>query len=454
MVRRKGFTIVELLVALALVVFIMAILADAFRVATDSFRLLKGMGDLAEKLRSTAGILRRDLTADHFEGKKRLSDPNFWTNGPPAEGFFRIYQNSAPSGANVNAPYFLEGYDLDNLPSYRATDHVLHFTVKLRGVQRGDFLTASIPASSTLATWNTTAGFQPLNRYQDSPTIFTSQWAEVAYFLQATGDQTEGDANNPAQPLYALYRRQRLLLPDTSNTRFADAANTSPLNYYPEVSTFPWESPATTPHATTAPASTNGSFNSSVDVTMPYRRYGMNPNNPAGVFAAGTTNYQTLAQQYPVNTALGLQYAGADVIMTDVLSFEVRPLFYQSTGSDLLDTNNGANIPFLPLNDLKILPYAQYTTAAGRPAARNPSFFTGRNFNQPPFVFDTWSQALLTSENSINYSTWATGGTTHSIPLYQNTTGNQLTLRAIQIVLRVYDYKTFQTRQMTIVQDL
>ncbi len=428
LVRRTGFTIVELLVALALVVFIMAILADAFATASNSFRLLKGMGDLAEKLRSASSIIRRDLSTDHFERKKRLSDPSFWINGPPQEGFFRIYQNTAPvTTNNPNATYWLEGYDLDGLPSYRATNHALHFTVKLRGVQRSDFFTASIPTTSPLTTWNVAAGFQPLNRYQDSPSIFTSQWAEVAYFLQATGDQTDGA--NP-QPLYALYRRQRLLLPDTSSARYADAANAT---QYPEVSIF---SPAA-PY-TTAPATTAGSFNSSVDVTLPYRRFGMNPNAPAGTFAAGTTNYPTMAQQYAAGTALGLLYDGADVLVTDVLSFEVRPYFALSTGTGLVSAAGSA---FTPLNDAVLVPYRN----------GNPNFFAANG----PFVFDTWSQNLRTSENYSDYSTtWATRGTTHSIPLYANAAGSVLTVRAIQIVLRVYDYKTFQTRQMTIVQDL
>ena len=53
---------------------------------------LKAVGDMNERLRTTTTILRRYLSADHFEGKKRLSDANFWKNGPPREGFLRIWQ--------------------------------------------------------------------------------------------------------------------------------------------------------------------------------------------------------------------------------------------------------------------------------------------------------------------------------------------------------------------------
>src|SRR3954471_20148292 len=99
--RRQGFTLVELMVAMALIVFIMAILAQAFGAASKTFRDLKGAGDLAERLRAINTMLRRDLAADHFEGKKRLSDPNFWSQGPPREGFFRLFQGG-PSVSEGN----------------------------------------------------------------------------------------------------------------------------------------------------------------------------------------------------------------------------------------------------------------------------------------------------------------------------------------------------------------
>src|SRR5262245_8636660 len=92
--RRPGFTLVELLVSFALILFIMVILSEAFGAAAKTFRDLKAIGDMNAKLRIVSNMLRRDLAADHFEGRKRLSDPNFWSNGPPTEGYFRIYQDT------------------------------------------------------------------------------------------------------------------------------------------------------------------------------------------------------------------------------------------------------------------------------------------------------------------------------------------------------------------------
>ncbi|MFM7148574.1 MAG: PilW family protein, partial [Gemmataceae bacterium] len=94
--RRSGFTIVELMVSMALIIFVMYVLAEAFAAGSKAFRDLKAVADLNTRLRTANNLLRRYLAADHFEGRKRLSDPDFWIDGPPKEGFFRIWQGSAP----------------------------------------------------------------------------------------------------------------------------------------------------------------------------------------------------------------------------------------------------------------------------------------------------------------------------------------------------------------------
>ncbi len=100
--ERPAFTLVEMLVAMALILFIMVILSEAFVAGLESFRQLKAIGDMEERLRTASVEIRRDLSADHFEGKRRLSDPNFW-DIPLREGFFRIVQNSlvSPTGPPI-----------------------------------------------------------------------------------------------------------------------------------------------------------------------------------------------------------------------------------------------------------------------------------------------------------------------------------------------------------------
>ena len=75
----RGFTLVEVLVAMALIIFIMVILTEAFTAGTGVFRNLKSQGDMQEKLRAVAGVLRNDIrqnpTKSTFFGN--ADPPNF-----------------------------------------------------------------------------------------------------------------------------------------------------------------------------------------------------------------------------------------------------------------------------------------------------------------------------------------------------------------------------------------
>lgn len=211
MQRRHGFTLVEMLVAMALTVFIMSIVTSAFVTGLETFRQLKGIGDMQASLRTAAIRLRADLKANHFDGKKRLSDPTLWTaNYMPLEGFFAILQQSASTP---------EGFDFDNIPSYRAGNHILYFTAKLLGNRREDFFSAQVPAGSPLLNNLDPATYfnQPSDARQQNPLFntYSSQWAEIAYYTVKIG--TTDEPNNPAgatgTPLYALYRAQRVVVP-------------------------------------------------------------------------------------------------------------------------------------------------------------------------------------------------------------------------------------------------
>ena len=59
--RRASFTITELLVAMALIVFVMSILATAFSEGMRTFRGLKGLGDMNQRMRVAVSQLRDDL---------------------------------------------------------------------------------------------------------------------------------------------------------------------------------------------------------------------------------------------------------------------------------------------------------------------------------------------------------------------------------------------------------
>lgn len=225
--RRAGFTLVEMMVSVALVLFIMVILTEAFGKGLESFRTLKGIGDLEAKLRSAVTVLRRDLAFDHFEGKRRLSDDRLtWQiAGRPREGRFDILSCPPAWGTGVQP----EGQDADSIDFQRANDTLLHFTSKARGNDRSEFFTAIVPKQSPLV-WGiqgpirTTFFDQPADARFQEQTLgamanYPSQWAELAYFLRPSG------ANAGSEPLHVLYRSQFVLVADNSKLNWPPRPN-------------------------------------------------------------------------------------------------------------------------------------------------------------------------------------------------------------------------------------
>jgi type II secretory pathway pseudopilin PulG len=412
--RRQAFTLVELLVAMALIIFMMAILAQAFVAATDSFRDLKAAGDLAEKLRAVSIQLRRELAADHFEGKKRLSQPTFWNAGPPRQGFFRIYQGSRPRPGGLCE---LEGADQDGILSYRSADHALHFTVKLRGNQDADFFAAGVPANSPLLTGifgNVEARYQGGGAYH-------SQWAEVAYFLRpSVNPQNLADTAN-GTPLYSLYRRQQLAVP---NNVVIPPQPASSASEYLEVSCAPDPAKPGTLY-----------FNTPLDLTVPVRRFGMGPNGlpsvPVPDYGLG---YPILSEQ-----TADANLHDADLVLADVVSFDVRVLLAPNGGG-----YGGPADPRNPFIDL-------YDPSVDRYDNGNPVLFRTNG----PRVFDTWSSAY-SGVSVPDYSTWDARGRATSIPMWNaNAPDNNRKgpiVQAIQVTIRIWDVKTSRTRQITIAQ--
>jgi type II secretory pathway pseudopilin PulG len=406
---RQGFTLVEMMVVVALTMFIMLILSTAFSTALETFRQLKAIGDMQDQLRTATNMLRTDLAADHFEGKRRLSDLNFSNPllgvGPPREGFFRLTQTSAP---------LVEGLDADNLPSRRATGCVLHFTVKRRGRNASDFFSAPVPDPNS-PLLSLTAFPNPDGRFQDpGSNVFNSQWVEVVYFLgpAMTAGGTQANANGI--PLWGLYRQQRVVVPDPSalnstNQINAPAYSTSYLNAF---SCF----------------LQNGTqplyFNSPSSLTIPQNRLGMKKDagqpqpSASYILPIGVPNPTPNALQ-PRMAANGT-YTGDDLVMTNVVSFDVQVLSPNLTSNPSSNSTGLADVA-VPSG------YNQATTL--------------------PF-FDTWSS--IQDELGANYSD------PNSIPKYvtaQGTTAT-ITIQGLQITLRVWDARTQQTRQVTIFQEM
>jgi prepilin-type N-terminal cleavage/methylation domain-containing protein len=423
--KRQAFTLVEMLVSLALVLFIMVILSQALSTGLETFRQLKATGELDEKLRMASTILRQDLQLDHFEGKRRLSDPSFWIQGAPREGFFHIEQL---------AKSVMEGRDGDNIPSWMATNHRLHFSIKARGSRREDFLTAMVPSDSPLlnpavnTTFLPSLQYPPDTRYQDpfnphknTPSPYNSQWAEVAYFLLPNGSAAGGT------PLFSLYRRERLAVPNNYDLNWGGKGIPAQ-----NAGAYASMSCGVEPRGSTL------YFNSPTDLTVPERRFGMSRVNSILV-----SNY----------TPLG---TGEDLLLTDVISFTVRILSpdvlnqpptparpYDHVDDPADGPNTFVDLPIVPP------PQPQLVPPGGRKGPPVPSMGGQVVVNGKPTIipvigaFDTWSS--VQDENYDYYGTTVYYPVPAPLPIR---------LTALQITVRVYDLRTQQVRQITIIQDM
>jgi type II secretory pathway pseudopilin PulG len=448
--KRSAFTLVELMVSLALVIFIMSILSAAFAAASKSFRDLRAAGDLAEKLRGVVTLLRQELSAYHFEGSKKLSDKNFWGSGdpleranygPPTQGFFRIEQARRLrliADVPPHAPADLEEFGTAN-PEFLNRVTSLHFTVRQGLANSNEVYTGelnTIPLSAPGVTIADVARrFQRASDFNTTPggiSTVRSEWVEVAYWLTPALSEfgapvvTDPEAANP-QPLYSLRRRQRLLWP------YDDQGVALPAAARPEISTRPDVTGVPPPPV---------QMNSPRAVTAPPNRFARtnfvnNPTAPSpfDVTYSGRPNF-------PDNVA-------DDVILNDVLSFDVQVLF---------DPANGLGPTWLHLSD---------PTLQGRYRHSNLSFPTATG----PFVFDTWTRensangygyAAIDGDTTTNPAAqprWEFPNTHASIPLfwparYSSNPGSPLTIQAIKITLRIYDQKTNSTRQVSLIQDM
>lgn len=452
---RFGFTITELLVSMALIMFMMAILSEAFIAGLDTFRNLKAIGDMDQNLRSAIVSLQRDLQALHFDRRRpqRLSE----LTHAPDTGFFSIRQLS-PSvqegGATVT-----DSDPVGGIPSFVAagewnprnaaqpnvpvpSGHILHFSIDLartftnepnyKALRVENFLSATVvtPPAST---------FSNIRPY-GGPNLYLSQAAEVAYFLRATTARTAPTAAGAApQTLYTLYRRQ-LVIADPSHIAIAPPPppafppTTFATNQYGnrdyDFSAIPnptnpaqlqfstmFDPPQPAPPAAAIPKTgVSNPANRSLSYSSanpPWRPFPIFGNNLAGGVA---TNLGDRGENTNPNNAglVANTLRGSDILLTNVVSFCVRVMPNFQTTPPITDF----------MDVLAWAPVAAATTPTLGSGVFNGNFDTNNIVFPPP-------TSPPAGVPVVNY-----------------------TLRAVQISIRVWDDKTKQTRQITLVQDL
>lgn len=388
---RRGFTLVELLVACALVVIICTVLAVAFSETSKAFRDMKAVGDLAEDLRNAGNAMRADLNAEHFslteDSPAHLRTGDLWYNRtspataqgrrttPPAGGYFRVLQGSGS---------VYEGADVDGDLSTRSTTDELELTVHRRGRSPDDLFTIRSPLLyNQRHSVSDTAG----------PDQFCTHWARVRWYL---GNPQVRGAGEPTT--YTLYRSVRLLVPTA-------AARTQVV-----------EADAAEQLSTAAVAGPHRMLN---EVDDPNNRQAITPFGPAAanygndIAVIGVTSFSVKATWEPLSGGprgprATLPNPGIGNAIPDTTNPPPPPGVGQPA--------NIANTHF-PFDDLPV-------------QTANPSLAGQR-------VFDTWSEL----------PGWNAAGTNNSMPL-------RVRVTAVRITLRLWDTNLQKTRQVTVIQDL
>jgi prepilin-type N-terminal cleavage/methylation domain-containing protein len=430
-IQRQGFTLVELLVSMAIIIFMLSIMSQAFVIATTCMQGMKTVGELIDKVRPVMTILQRDLAADHFDGTKKLCDQDFWEYGPPREGYFSIIQGGVseqetPSSGSVK-------YYISNSAN---SNHTLTFTSRLPGKNPTEFYTAEYPSitshkdrmngifnypNSTYATNPAYMKVQNARRFDFIQDIIHCKWAELAYFIRPNGNIVAKDPTSGYVdlPLHDLYRQQRVILPDVSDMNKAgipniDSPNLDPFNLFSHY----------------VDSAGKVVFNQPSDVTAPWKRFGNRGSAPSSL-----PNFFAYSAD-PMRPDVG---NNSDLILTNVISFDVRII-------------NDSNLDFLHLYEAGAGALSSYT-----------------NYNVPyadtvnsKIVFDTWTMER-SQDPSKNYDLgdlstgkWqptALGGfSNYKVPFWNGTTG--IKINAIQITIRVWDDKSSQARDFVLIQKI
>ena len=457
-ITRKGFTLVELMVAFAIIILMLSIMSQAFVIATNTMQGLKELAEMQEKIRPVLSLLQRDLSAYHFEGNKKLSDSNFWDNGPPKEGYFYLWQNTPYEP--VTGPEPAGNENAFNGVSFRRSaagaNHMLSFTVKLPGSGPDDFFVAnmSVPLLGAFPNvfFNNSAGTPPtpsemkdsnIKRFETSTTSVHSRWAEVAYFLgphnagnfNPIPDGTTDGKSGLALPLFNLYRQQRLLLPELAGTTLPsipdNAVNRDVLS---DFSYHPYEINNAGPIL---------KFNTPADLTVPWKRMGNRQYNNLG-----SPITAPLTPKFNEFTAVSNRYL-TDIIATNVVSFDVR--FLTDDRNDYEDLLTILSQPAYSTN----LAVTNYATLTGLGTARcfdtwttdqgGPAFPAGNLpiYDYGTYVLGKW--APTPPYNNLNPT---------RIPVWNTVSNTGLNVKAIQVSIRVWDQKSNSAKMFVVVQKL
>ena len=435
---RCGFSLVELLVAMAIIIFMLSIMSQAFVIATTCMQGMKTVGELVDRTRPVLTLMQKDLSADHFDGTKKLSDANFWDYGPPKEGYFSILQGGV-SETESKSTDAVKYYISNSSNAYDPTksNHALAFSSRLNGKSPTDFYSAEFPSSSTVSSvmyqiFNYPASPTAANlnlmkmlnskRFDFVPGTVHAKWAEIAYFIRPNGQVIKADPSQPTLqdlPLHDLYRQQRILLPDVADmNRQSYPGSQSPLFY--EYSHY------------VDPVSGKLIFNQPSDLTAPWKRFGNRGAPPLAL-----PNFKTYSDPTYLTSAL-VNYS--DLVLPNVISFDVRVL-----------TDQQLDFVHLSENNTNFGGYANLNTGM----LNNPVSWA---------IFDTWTTERSQDPNrnydlgDLSNGTWRPSSVPPTsftyIPFWNTGMQKGPRINAIQITIRVWDEKSSLAKDFILIQKI
>lgn len=435
--RARGFTLIEMLVALAITLIMMGAVVTLFGVITESVASSRSALEMSDRLRTARNQLQRDLHGATATMQPPLRPEN-------DEGYFEIIEGLTNDGTNAVSP---------SLSLVGDADDILMLTVRIRG-----------------------APF--IGRFNG--TMIESQVAEVAYFLVENGQIIDATTSPPVR-LFTLYRRMLLVVPGLVMPLPYD-------HFYDENDiSIRYEEPGGTP---TLFANTLGDltkrenrFAHYGDVTIAYGDFpfpvdlrgipqilsGWPPQNTTDPNLPGSWPPGRSPVENAFLAPFDHERIGDDVLLNNVLAFDVQvwdpgaPIQIDAAAPTvaLEPRDPGWSSGATPIAsgayvDLGYAPGIA-TSFSGIPAIKS-------KLTAPPFVYDTWSLHYENDgvdQNSDGFPDAGTNGLDDGSPgngivddidEYDTLPPYSAPLRGIRVTIRVYEPDSQQVREAVVVQ--
>jgi prepilin-type N-terminal cleavage/methylation domain-containing protein len=432
--RRRGVTLIELMVALAITMIMMGAVVTLFGNMTTSVTDSRAVIELSERLRSTRNRLQLDLA-----GHTATAMP---TRSPEAdEGYLEIIEGPLSDWSYASSPAYSIAGDADD---------VLMLTVR----SRGEPFVGRMGPISNLGTQQSTT-------------------AEVIWFALPNGKTLQLPGGVAPFTLYTLYRRVLLVLPQLPAANLVDSGGNR--EAIPAIYNDYDISIRNDSTLGTTVSNTLG------DLTKRENRYWHFPGSSASGFPFQVARALPPTSPSDIsNSILTGARSGEDVILTDVLAFDIKvfdpavPIVAAADGSGLILTPNdpgyqnasGSPVGYGAFVNLQHGIGTSYFAQAPSSASQlsSPTYDTGSMSYEQNGIdednslgpdqgtngFDDDGNGVVDDQPAIipgNLLVGSSRGERETLAPYP------VPLRGVQVTIRAYETDSRQVRQVTVTQD-